>query len=89
MKTIWKFSLELTDEQDVVAPEGGKLLSVQEQNGQLYLWALVDSDAEKIPYRISIVGTGHNAIAVESKRYVGTVQTAGGTLVWHVFVDNK
>jgi len=33
MKTIWKYTLEITDQQFVEVPDGSELLTVQMQNG--------------------------------------------------------
>lgn len=39
---IWKVELAITDMQTVSMPDGAKLLSVANQNGNLCLWAMVD-----------------------------------------------
>lgn len=86
--SIWKFPLRLTDVQDVEVPAGAETLHVDEQHGNLCLWALVNPHPE-VPKRkltILIVGTGHPAPSPLSvDKYVGTVLTSGGDLVWHVF----
>jgi hypothetical protein len=46
MKKIFKYKLEAVDEQILELPRGSKILSVEEQNGDIVLYALVDSDAE-------------------------------------------
>jgi len=46
-KTIWKFTLDLVDEQQVSLPKDAEILSVQVQNGNICLWALVNPEAEK------------------------------------------
>jgi hypothetical protein len=105
---IYKYPLRIADEQAVPMPAGARILSVQDQDGQLCVWALVDADVHAdtrtpMPRRtFYIVGTGHplpealrkqapdpftRVPASESVDYVGTVQHAGGSLVWHVFAS--
>jgi hypothetical protein len=88
MRTIWKFNIQVTDEQDVKMPRGAELLSVGEQDRltptTLQLWALVDPDAEPRPRRIVIEGTGHPT-EMNKDQFIGTVLSFGGQLVWHVF----
>ena len=85
MHQIWKFPLRLKDNQLVRMPQGAKLLSVQLQNGQIQLWALVDLDyKERVNRMIAIRGTGHDVeSALSDCEFIGTVQDGG--LVWHVF----
>ncbi len=59
MNTIWKFPLEIVDNQLVDVPKGSQIIAVDTQLGQLCVWAIVDPDAEMIPHRFSIRGTGH------------------------------
>ncbi len=80
--TVWKFELVIRDYQDIEMPAGSELLSVQMQDGGAMLWARVDASKKKITRRIDIRGTGH---LEAGGIYVGTIQMAGGALVWHVF----
>jgi len=85
MKVIYKYPLEITDTQAVNMPHGAQLLSVQKQNGELCLWALVDTAQPTAPRQIVIVGTG-NPIQ-NPGTYVDSVQMENewGVLVWHIF----
>ena len=86
MKTVWKFPIPLEDFVTVEMPMRSKVLSVAEQNGQLCLWALVDPMQKKHPRSFRIAGTGHPIDTEDcGVSLVGTVITAGGALVWHVF----
>lgn len=80
--TVWKYALEITDEQHVVMPWGAELLHVAEQNGKIALWARVITAQPEVRRLILIRGTGH---PIDFQPYVGTVVTAHGRLVWHVF----
>lgn len=87
MKTIYKYSLELTDAQIVNLPEDAEVLSVREQNHVLCLWALVDTKAKSVPTKIRIFGTGHPFDLDEYKCvFIDTVLASNG-LVWHVFLE--
>ena len=83
MKTIWKFPLEFTDEQDIEVPIGWKPLSVQIQVGRLNLWAEVDDEYRTQIQTIRIFGTGH-PIDTDGYTFFDTVQLDG--LVWHIYV---
>lgn len=89
--TIWKFPLQVTDVQDVMIPWCDRFLSVQEQNGQLVLWAMVNPTFSVLSTRVRIVGTGHDAsdVITSGLTYVGTVQMKDDALVWHVFIDSE
>jgi len=86
MKTIWKFPLRVTDSQRIEMPRGAEILTAQTQNGQGYLWALVDPEAVDTEMRtIEIHGTGNPILEGNNRerRYVATFQQLA--FVWHVF----
>ncbi len=90
MKTIWKFTLDILDTQSILMPDGAEILSVSEQFDMPVLYALVDSEASVTPRMVYIRGTGHplNSLAANldgGAKFVGTVKTMGGQLMWHVF----
>ena len=84
MKVIYKYTLEVTDEQEVKMPAGAQILCVQVQHGRPTLWALVDPEKKLEDRRFFVHGTG-NPIHSDAKVkcYIGTVQING--FVWHVF----
>jgi len=84
-KTIWKFPLQLTDSQQIDIPMGYKILCVQAQNGQGCLWAEVMPDAQVKKATFLTLGTGHPIQHPANMEYLGTYQTNGGSLVWHVY----
>lgn len=81
---IWKWTLDVTDEQILQMPGGAEILCVQIQNGVPQLWALCDETALPTPRRIGIYGTGH-PIPDAPGRHVGTFAIREGQLVFHVF----
>jgi len=85
MKTIWKYELEITDEQEIKVPKGAKFLSVDFQGNSGCLWALVDSRKPKVTRTIAIKGTGNPIDPYEDLSFIGTFQMRKGSLVWHVF----
>lgn len=84
MSMIWKYPLSIRDAQDVSLLEGSEILTVQMQGDVLCLWALASPGTSIKRRRIEIFGTG-NPIPEGKRRYIATVQMAGGSLVWHVF----
>lgn len=85
MKTIWKFPLIVTDEQQIVLPAGSSALSVGYQDETLMLWALIDTEQPGRWSRVRVIGTG-NPADVDGFIYVGTVHDRWG-LVWHVWLE--
>lgn len=84
---IWKSNLKVKDRQTIYLPEGAKIIAVgaQDSTGKtVQLWMEADPKAQidTVGRRIAIAGTGHDAPPGE---HLGTVITAGGALVWHVY----
>lgn len=84
MQTIYKFRLEITDQQTLLVPGGYKFLSAGMQDLHLCVWVVVDPSVKEEAVEVLIVGTGHPMPNVMCE-FVGTVQDHRG-LVWHVFV---
>lgn len=85
MNKIYKYPLELLRLQDIRA-EIEQCLSVQIQDGQLYLWAIVDENACVGRSKIMIIGTGDDVPRgdeLSTTHYISTVQING--FVWHFF----
>ena len=87
MKTVWKYPLEVEDEQIIEMPANAHILTVQTQQGRPCLWALVDPTRPFEPRRILIAGTGHERKDLDDVGvgYIGTFQVMGGGLIFHVF----
>lgn len=83
--SVWKFPLRLqSGRQDVLMPEGARVLCAHWQDSDLCVWALVDLGSKSYTSRGFIVaGTGHQIATDEAGPYVGTVHVH--TLVFHVF----
>ena len=88
MKTIYKYELELEDSQEIPVAGFLKALKVDEQNGKLFLWCLVDTDYNRgRGLNVAIVGTGNKMESyINNDAYFDTVIMSNG-LVWHIFID--
>jgi hypothetical protein len=89
VRTIYKYAIPFPkdDEKGVVVqmPRNARVLSVGEQNGEIFAWALVESQ-EMEPRRFWIHGTGHPVSNhVTATHFLGTVHMRGVALVFHVF----
>jgi len=83
-KVIWKYPLEITDEQTVTMPKVATILHVGTQDNKPYLWALVNPKSEDANYLVITRGTGQPVKAFSGK-YIGTYQINNGEFVFHVF----
>ena len=90
MAEILKYKLHLTWRQALNLSKGAKLLSVQEQAGELTLWAevagriITAETSESVT--IYMVGTGHE-VPQDAGCYITTIQVQNVTevLVIHVY----
>ena len=83
--SIWKYRLDVADEQIITMPRFAKILTAELQQGEPSIWVHVDPDERLVPHSILMVGTGHQREDLVGVDYVGTVQMHGGSLVFHVF----
>lgn len=88
MKVIYKYPVDITDEQVIKIPLGSKILSVIEQNNKIVLYAIVHPGVEYTREIIlRIVGTGHEIpFSLDDFKFMGSVKLHDGQLVFHVFV---
>jgi len=84
MKTIYKYALDFDSVQDLELPTGAQILDVNEQDGRIMIWAMVEPDAPLQVIKIWIQGTGQ-PFNPDAKRYLGTVHP--GAFVWHIFTN--
>jgi hypothetical protein len=81
--TVWKFTLDITDVQEIAVPIGAEPLHVAMQDGVLCLWALVDPDCSHVLRPFYVTGTGNPAPAPPVANYIGSVHQS--PFVWHVW----
>jgi hypothetical protein len=79
MKKIFKYPVK----HFVPMHQGAKILSCQDQDGVLTVWAKVDLDHPMVIRVFEVCGTGHEIIYDEDSIFVASVQQ--GPFVWHVF----
>jgi hypothetical protein len=87
MKTIYKYPIEITDEQTVSMPIGAQILSAQMQGTQLCIWVLVEVGNVNCNCRVRIFGTGNTVKLDGNWKFVDSVQER--IFVWHVFVESE
>lgn len=90
MQTIHKKVLEMTSQQSVSLPVAAKIISVGNQNENLCLWYITNTqieDSETVV--VHIIGTGRELKIDKPVKFIGTVLMMGGQLVWHVFVEEQ
>ena len=83
MKTVWKYTIGITDEQFIFVPIGAKPLYVNlDPNGVPCVWCDVEQFNERSgKLHIKIRGTGHPS--PENATYLGSF--IQGPFVWHVY----
>lgn len=93
-RSVWKYNLKAQHDQVLELPLDSKILSVEAQDSDIVLYALVNThQPEKERRKIAIFGTGHgiNSTIDEYnflgtvKLYVQTVKLDNEYMVFHVF----
>jgi len=84
MKTIYKYPIQITDEQEIEMPFASKVIHAGlDPQGTPCLWAVVDTESSPEPVSVLVVGTG-NPMPFHPERHVGSF--VQGPFVWHVFL---
>jgi hypothetical protein len=86
-KAIYKYSAPVETLIVLDLPRGAEVIHVGDQTGRgdtIQFWAVVPMDALDMVERrrFELRGTGSSA---PDGDHIGTVVTAGGRLVWHIF----
>jgi len=85
---IFKYPLKEEMEQHIGMPMGAKILCAKTINNAIYLWAIVDPDAQIETRVIHVIGTGWDmTLKHERLSYINTVEQCGGSLIWHIFEE--
>lgn len=96
MRNIYRYTLRMTDLNEVMMPRGAQILSVQiredsrdDPMANPQLWALVDTTQPNVTRTIGIHGTGHDMdrwlALYPAFKFISTFQVFGGRLVFHAF----
>lgn len=93
MQSIYKYKItEKVNEISIInLPKGAKVLSVAQQNEDIYMWAMVNPETVKLVPRLTYVAFTGKKIppeVVENFKFIGTVHYCGEItpLVLHIFV---
>lgn len=84
MIIVGKFELPIMTHQVVEIPHPAKIISVINQRDKIVLYAEINPNSWKVSKHIGIYGTGHE-LSFKDKRFIGTVSTFNGDLIWHVY----
>lgn len=84
MQTVWKFTIGIIGEQSLDVPEGVRFIHARQHLQTIDLWAEVDTEADTVPRRIRVHGTGHPQDP--GWDYIGTTFDDPVGLVWHVYI---
>lgn len=87
MRTIYKESLTVTRKQFIEVHEDSKILTIQIQDGQPFVWMEVDTSKPIITLCFWLFGTGHGIPEDFKGWYVGTFQQAD--LVLHLYATEN
>lgn len=85
MKTIYKYKIEILDEQNISMPLGAKIIHAGlDPQGQTCVWALVDTNLKTEYREIYVRGTGHDI----NNDFAHVGSFVSGQFVWHVFTSH-
>lgn len=86
---VYKYELEITDEQIIRLPFAAEILTIQMQGDKCCLWALVDPRNEFDERTICIYGTGYPIPNEIRLKYISTFQIPHLGFVFHSFEKRK
>ena len=82
MRKVWNCPVAMDDGYEAGMPRDAEVLNGQLQRGEPPVWALVGPEAAKERRRFRLAGAGRPIPG--GVRHVGTFQTAGVSLVFHL-----
>jgi len=90
MRNIYKYYLPMGLKPIVQIHAEADILSIQFQEDNITIWAMVNTDNSMVDRQFYILGTGHGipeeveyAVQHNSFKHISTVQKDG--FVWHIF----
>ena len=84
MKAIYKYPIGF-GVNEIIIPSNWKIVKFDKQNGNLFFWALIDTNYDKVKVNFAIYGTGHPI--PKENIYIGTC--FDNEFVWHLFMVKK
>lgn len=90
MKTIFKYKLQIQDQQVFEIPLSGHQFKILQGDFAPFLYCIVDTDAPMRRVIVTIVGTG-NPVPDDCSYWVGIIKGTIkiGSFIWHVFVRTE
>jgi hypothetical protein len=87
VRTIYKYPLIRRGTQAVMVPANCVILKVGVQDRDMFLWAMVETEAPMVPRTVHVVGTGHPVPPdLTNLDFFDTI--FDGPFVWHIFIEN-
>ena len=83
-KAIWKYELEMNGRQWIEMPRDAEIISIQKIDGIVCLFAIVESDSDKVKNIVEVYNTGEVLPDLSTRLYLGTVHY--GASVFHLFM---
>lgn len=69
-RTIWKYQIPVLEDFTVELPKGAEIIRFKNEGGKLWLWAVVNPDAEIVPKRLLAFKAGAE-MPDDNMRYLG------------------
>ena len=83
----YHYSVGRHERKMVFMPRHARVIHVDEQDGELFVWAECEPSNDRVETFFEVIGTGHNIPPItkrEVRVHLGTLQMSNG-LVWHVY----
>lgn len=80
-RVVYKYAVPIKDEFELGLPASAVVVRFASQNGDLFMWAIVDTYEVDEPWTFYLRGTGHELPG--DSTYVASCQH--GVFVWHLF----
>lgn len=88
MRRVLKYTVPYFRSFSVEMPKGAKILSVQDQDGEAFMYAICDPEAELERRWFIAYGTGQEILGSDdngSIKYIATYQLRDGKVTYHLF----
>lgn len=91
MRSIYKYNI-MDATNGIIEGPITKILTAQMQHNAIVVWAEVDTEKPNRKFQILPIGTGWpldpqpgKSCILDTHKYIGTVQAAGGSLIFHIY----
>lgn len=80
-EVIFKYQLQIIQEQEIEMPAGAEILDIQLQNGKICLWAKIFDGSSKVNRVFEMILTGASIPIISQRRiHLKTIQLDGYVL---------